>query len=117
VLLAFAAADERRLMLEEQDQPEQLTPALEERLTRVRQQGFENMQSLQIAGVTNLSVPILGPMGRVLAVFTCPYSERLDVTTAPGCDAALQAADRLRPGDFAATRMSIWRAQQEGSRQ
>jgi DNA-binding IclR family transcriptional regulator len=90
VLLAFAAADERRLMLEEQDQPEQLTPALEERLTRVRQQGFENMQSLQIAGVSNLSVPILGPMGRVLAVFTCPYSERLDVKTAPNGDAVMQ---------------------------
>lgn len=90
ILLAFAATEERRLMLEEQDQPERLTPGLEERLQRVRQQGFENMQSLQIAGVSNLSVPILGPMGRVLAVFTCPYSERLDMKTAPGGEAVLQ---------------------------
>ena len=89
ILLAFASAEERRLMLEEQEQPEKLTPALEERLKRVRQQGCENMQSLQIAGVNNLSVPILGPMGRVLAVLTCPYSERLDVKTAPNREAVL----------------------------
>ena len=48
------------------------------------------MPSRQIAGVTNLSVPILGPMGRVLAVLTCPYSERLDVRTAPGRDRVMQ---------------------------
>lgn len=90
ILLAFASTEDRRLMLEEQDQPEKLTAGMEERLKRVRQQGFENMQSLQIAGVNNLSVPILGPMGRVLAVFTCPYSERLDVSTAPNRDTVLQ---------------------------
>jgi len=90
ILLAFASPEERRLMLEEQDQPEKLTPALEERLKRVRQQGYENMQSLQIAGVNNLSVPILGPMGRVLAVLTCPYSERLDVKTAPAREPVLE---------------------------
>jgi DNA-binding IclR family transcriptional regulator len=86
IMLAFAGPEERRLMLEEQDPREELTPALEERLKQVRLQGFENMPSRQIASVSNLSVPILGPMGRVLAVLTCPYSERLDVRTAPGRD-------------------------------
>lgn len=90
VMLAFASPEERRLMLEEQEPPERVTPALEERLKQVRQQGFENMQSRQIAGVNNLSVPILGPMGRVLAVLTCPYSERLDVKAAPGRDKAME---------------------------
>lgn len=90
VLLAFAGAEERRLMLDEQEQPEKLSPALEERLKRVRHQGFENMPSRQIAGVNNLSVPILGPLGRVLAVFTSPYSERLDVKTAPDREAVLR---------------------------
>lgn len=90
VLLAFASRDERRLMLEEQDPPESLTPQLEERLTRVRQQGYENMPSKQVTGVSNLSVPILGPMGRVLAVFTCPYSERLDTRDAPDREAVLK---------------------------
>ena len=77
-------------MLAEQEQPEKITPALEERLKRVRQQGFEQMTSLQIAGVTNLSVPILGPMGRVLAVLTCPYSERLDLKDAPNREQVLR---------------------------
>ena len=90
IMLAFASPEERRLMLEEQEQPEAMTSALEERLAQVRQQGFENMQSLQITAVSNLSVPILGPMGRVLAVFTSPYSERLDVGTAPSGEAVLQ---------------------------
>jgi len=90
VTLAFASPEERRLMLEEQDPPETLTSALDARLSRVREQGYENMQSLQIAGVSNLSAPILGPMGRILAVFTCPYSERLDARSAPDCDAALR---------------------------
>ncbi len=90
VLLAYATAEERRQMLAEQEQPERITPALEERLKRVRQQGFEQMTSLQIAGVTNLSVPILGPMGRVLAVLTCPYSERLDLKDAPNREQVLR---------------------------
>ncbi|MBN9307999.1 MAG: IclR family transcriptional regulator [Devosia sp.] len=90
ILLAFAGPDERRLMLDEQDPPEGLTAALEERLKQVRRQGYENMPSRQIAAVSNLSVPILGPMGRVLAVLTCPYSERLDVRTAPGRDRVME---------------------------
>ena len=47
------------------------------------------MQSLQIAGVTNLSVPIFGPLGSVIAALTCPYTQRLDVVDAPDRDAAL----------------------------
>ena len=90
IMLAFAGPEERRLMLEEQDPREGLTPALEERLKQVRRQGYENMPSRQIAAVSNLSVPILGPMGRVLAVLTCPYSERLDVRTAPDRDRVME---------------------------
>ena len=90
VLLAFANREERRLMLDEQDPPEKLTALLEDRLGRVRQQGYENMPSKQVTGVSNLSVPILGPMGRVLAVFTCPYSERLDTRDAPDRETVLK---------------------------
>ncbi len=89
VMLAFAGPEERRLMLEEQEPREALTPALEERLRQVREQGYENMPSRQIAAVSNLSVPVLGPMGRLLAVLTCPYSERLDVRSAPTRDQAM----------------------------
>lgn len=104
VFLAYASPEERRLMVEEQEPREVLTPALEERLQRVRERGYEIMTSLQIMGVTNLSVPILGPLGTVLAALTCPYSERLDTKTAPHRDAALAmviaagAEISLRPG-------------------
>ena len=68
---------------------EHLTPALEKRLAKVRELGFESMESLQVAGVTNLSVPIFGPVGSVVAALTCPYTKRLDKKSAPGMDAAL----------------------------
>lgn len=80
VFLAFAAPEERELMLEDLEarMREHLTPAVEKRLAKVREQGFETMASLQVSGVTNLSVPIFGPVGSVIAALTCPYTERLD---------------------------------------
>lgn len=91
VFLAFASPEERALMLEEQGEgePERLLPSLAARLRQVREQGFESAPSAQTRGVTNLSVPILGPAGTVLAAFTCPYTERLDNAHAPGHDAVL----------------------------
>lgn len=91
VFLAFASPEERALMLEEQDlgSPEKMPPALEERLEAVRAQGYESMPSAQVQAVTNLSVPIFGPLGSVIAVLTCPYSARLDKPDAPDMDAAL----------------------------
>jgi len=91
VFLAFAAPEERELMLEAQGegQPEKLLPSLTARLAQVREQGFESSPSAQTRGVTNLSVPILGPAGSVLAAFTCPYTERLDNADAPDHDAVL----------------------------
>jgi DNA-binding IclR family transcriptional regulator len=84
VFLAFADPEERRLMIEEQTSGENvISPALEGRLQTVRKQGFEEMPSAQTAGVTNLSVPIIGPMGTVMAVVTCPYTKRLDKADAP----------------------------------
>ena len=78
-------------MLEERGDgtAEDLLPALTERLNQVRAHGFESMASLQTRGVTNLSVPILGPAGTVLAAFTCPYTERLDDKQAPDHDTVL----------------------------
>jgi DNA-binding IclR family transcriptional regulator len=101
VFLGFASPEERRLMLEEQmdGATETLLPSLSERLEEVRLQGYESMPSMQTRGVTNLSVPILGPMGTVLAALTCPYTERLDNSTSPDASAALAllraAADEI----------------------
>ena len=92
VFLAYANPEERRLMLEEGDGGalETILPSLSARLTKVRAHGYESMASLQTRGVTNLSVPILGPVGTVLAALTCPYTERLDNNQAPDHDAALK---------------------------
>ena len=91
VFLAFASSDERALMLEAQgrDIPDTLPPGLEERLAQVREQGYENMPSAQTPGVSNLSVPIFGPLGTVLAVITSPYTQRLDKDDAPDKSAVL----------------------------
>ncbi len=53
------------------------------RRARVREQGYEIMESQQVASVVNLSVPIFGPLGSVIAALTCPYTERLDKKEAP----------------------------------
>jgi len=92
VFLAFATPEERQLMLEDLERraSEPLTPALEKRLDRVRAQGFESMDSLQVAGVSNLSVPIFGPAGSVIAALTCPYTQRLDKPQAPPAAAVLK---------------------------
>lgn len=85
VFLAFATPEERVLMLEEQDMgsPEKMPKGLEARLESVREQGYEMMPSAQVAGVSNLTVPIFGPLGTVIAVLTCPYTQRLDKLDAP----------------------------------
>lgn len=90
VVLAHASAEERALMLEAQLGSAQTLPqGLERRLETVREQGYENMPSAQTAGVSNLSVPIFGPLGSVLAVLTCPYLQRLDKLDAPNVQQTL----------------------------
>ncbi|MGV8831816.1 MAG: IclR family transcriptional regulator [Devosia sp.] len=91
VFLAYASPEERRLMLDEQlGDAETMPRGLEARLQGVREQGYENMPSAQIIGVSNLSVPIFGPLGGVLAVLTCPYSQRLDKLDAPSLPQTLK---------------------------
>ena len=91
VFLAFSTPEERTLMLEEQDMgsPEKMPKGLVERLNAVREQGYENMPSAQVSGVSNLSVPVFGPLGSVIAVLTCPYTKRLDKHDAPNMAEAL----------------------------
>ena len=92
VFLAFATPEERKLMLEEQDlgSPEKMPKGLEARLEGVREQGYEMMPSAQVSGVSNLSVPIFGPLGTVIAVLTCPYTQRLDKLDAPNMQTVLK---------------------------
>jgi DNA-binding IclR family transcriptional regulator len=92
VFLAFCTPQERLLMLEAQDMgsPEKMPKGLETRLEGVREQGYELMPSAQVSGVSNLSVPIFGPLGSVIAVLTCPYTQRLDKLDAPNMPSVLK---------------------------
>ncbi len=95
IFLAFATPEERKVMLAEQALgPETLPAGLEARLADVRAQGYEAMPSAQTAGVFNLSVPVLGPLGTVIAALTCPYTQRLDKLDAPNMPAALEHLQR-----------------------
>ncbi|WP_417308086.1 IclR family transcriptional regulator [Devosia sp.] len=91
VLLAHTPAEERRLILAEQQPAQTLDDAVAAELQTILAQGYGDVPSRQIAGVRNLAVPVLGPMGRVLAVFACPYTERLDSLDAPSRQATRQA--------------------------
>jgi DNA-binding IclR family transcriptional regulator len=92
IFLAYASDEERALMLEDPSEKrrEKLSPHLLTRFAKVREQGYEIMASQQVASVTNLSVPILGPLGTVIAALTCPYTTRLGAEGAPDQDAALK---------------------------
>jgi DNA-binding IclR family transcriptional regulator len=52
------------------------------RLEKIRRQGYRVGNSLQIVGVKDLSVPVLGPAKDAVAVLTCPYLKRVDCETA-----------------------------------
>ncbi|MCX5493323.1 IclR family transcriptional regulator [Kaistia dalseonensis] len=91
VLLAFARDEERRLMIEEHERMphEQAPDDLDQILELVRQRGYEARASQQISAVQNLSVPVMGSEGRVLAALTCPFVERIDSAAAPKRDDVL----------------------------
>lgn len=78
VLLAFASRRERAFMLDEHEPApgEEIPADIERRLTLVRRRGYEKMESLQVRGVVNLSVPLLGPHGAAIAALTCPFVNR-----------------------------------------
>ena len=103
VLLAFATARDRALMIQEHRlMPHETVPLdAEDRLSAVKTQGYEIMRSQQTASVLNLSVPIFGPNESVVAALTCPYLDRLDTSAAPDAVEALSllraAASRIMP--------------------
>ena len=76
ILLAFRDAAQRDIMCSEQerlDRTSRRPDDLEEKLERIRDRGFETMNSLQTAGVRNISAPVLSLDGHSLAALTCPY--------------------------------------------
>ncbi len=103
VLLAFASARERATMIEEHElMPGESQPdRFEERLAAVRERGYESMASQQTVGVRNLSAPVFGPNGTVVAALTCPYLSWTDPGSTPDVPATIEllraAAHRIAP--------------------
>lgn len=85
ILLAYAAPERRQAMVNES--PENagimISPELSKRLDVVRSQGFENMASVQTAGVFNLSAPVLAADGAAIAALTIPYIGLVNTEGAP----------------------------------
>lgn len=67
--------------------------AITDELAAIRARGYRIGDSLQLVGVRDVSVPVLGPQGDAIAVVTCPYLQRLDHRTAdePATVAELRA--------------------------
>jgi DNA-binding IclR family transcriptional regulator len=103
VLLAFASPRERAFMLQEHELlPGERRPHdLDARLEIVRQRGYELMASQQTVGVQNLSAPVLGSNGTIVAALTCPFLVRADTISAPPVGRVLEllcaAARKLSP--------------------
>lgn len=96
-LLAFQGSEGRRETLAiwgGDDKASQLA-GIEPTLDAIRHKGHRIGDSLQLAGVRDISVPILGPSGDAIAVLTCPYLQRVDRETA---DEAAALAELLSLG-------------------
>ncbi len=83
VFLAHASPDERALMLEEHQGTAKIPDDFDDHLAMIKNRGYEVMKSLQVSGVTNLSVPIFAPLNTVVAALTCPFIGRIDQPAAP----------------------------------
>ncbi len=88
VLLAFQTDAQREIMIAEQlrgGDETSVPDGLLERLEQIRTNGFESMNSLQTAGIRNISAPVLTLDGTALAAITCPYITPLN-SNAPSVD-------------------------------
>ena len=82
VLLAFqSAADRAAMVASASARTGELmsTADLARRLDVIRLQGFEEMPSLQIAGIHNFSFPVLDVTGKAVAAMTMPFLVRTDI--------------------------------------
>jgi DNA-binding IclR family transcriptional regulator len=68
---------------------------LQEHLTRIRELGYEEMASYQVAGVVNISYPVLNQHHEAIAALSVPFLPRIGDRIGPAqVKAALQAASR-----------------------
>jgi DNA-binding IclR family transcriptional regulator len=68
---------------------------LQQHLTRIRERGYEEMASYQVAGVVNISYPVLNQHHEAIAALSVPFLPRLGDRRGPAqVKAALQAASQ-----------------------
>ncbi|QAY76709.1 IclR family transcriptional regulator [Sphingosinicella sp. BN140058] len=88
VLLAFSAPEALEATLSRCRFPPHLgEEALRDVLARVRMRGFETMASAKAAGVRDISYPVFGFDGGVVAALTVPFLEFIDGSQAVDFDA------------------------------
>lgn len=73
VLLSFSEEKQRKEILKHSHSTEEEVTHALSRIKETVEQGFYIGESPQISGVTNISVPIFGALGEMLAVITVPY--------------------------------------------
>jgi DNA-binding IclR family transcriptional regulator len=68
---------------------------LQEHLTSIRERGYEEMASYQVAGVVNISYPVLNQHHEAIAALSVPFLPRIGDRIGPAqVKAALQAASQ-----------------------
>lgn len=82
-LLAFQSAERREQTLALGRDPKRVDQLREvqDQLSEIRAKGHRAGPSLQLVGVRDISVPVMGPSGDAMAALTCPYLQRVDVDT------------------------------------
>ncbi len=80
VILAFLSEDARERVIEEwrRETKKRKPLDLEAHLETIRARGYERRASYEVAGITNISFPILNVQGQAIAGLTVPYVKRLE---------------------------------------
>lgn len=95
-LLAFQDATRRaEILAHTRADPGTLDPDLAAQLDEIRTAGHRLAPSLQLVGVRDMSVPVLGPDGNAFAILTCPYVEHVGTFRNRALDVS-DCLDRLR---------------------
>ncbi|WP_042298224.1 IclR family transcriptional regulator [Paraburkholderia bannensis] len=93
-ILAYQSAEQRAHMLAEHTKVKGEVAidhaALESACEQIRAAGFSRKDSQQIFGVTDVTLPVLGPSGQAIAALTCPFLKRIDDYVAPSLEDATQ---------------------------
>jgi DNA-binding IclR family transcriptional regulator len=85
VILAHQSEDARERVLEEwRLEANRRKPTdLDQHLTKILSKGYEKRASYEVAGVVNISFPILNVQGQAIAGLTVPYVKRLEDKIGP----------------------------------